>query len=294
MLHGTWQRPWSQVLWQCLGTCLYGGLVGETLQAPIKMCPFLKKYIVDEKSIKTGLSLRVFEIEFAGNVTRTVTTQWLVDSKLRGLPETGMRRHLFFRIGMVFGIWYDFQFPDLSQIIWHFDTIIRKNCTVCHFVCKIFEFFKTSFWFFLHALIFQSSGEGVSRFGSLQSVDETDGMLGFQQLSKTTNVACGVFTVIFSGGTLGSQSIWEFTRQGVFRLLSDSSGWWMPQECTAKPLFPDAFEGSWLSSLRLSWVRQEISWKNQGGCGSQNFDLSCCYKNKVEFMVGAISHDLPI
>lgn len=74
-----------------------------------KLCKLLSKCaffeeIVDEKSIKTGLSLRVFEIELAGNVTRTVTPQWLVDSKFRGLPETGMRRHLFFRIGMVFGI----------------------------------------------------------------------------------------------------------------------------------------------------------------------------------------------
>ena len=37
--------------------------MGETLQAPVQMCPFLKKYIVDEKSIKTGLSLRVMSPE---------------------------------------------------------------------------------------------------------------------------------------------------------------------------------------------------------------------------------------
>ena len=157
MLHGTWQRPWSQVLWQCLGTCLYSGLAGETLQTPVNMCPFLKKHIVDEKSIKTGLSLRVFEIEFAGNVTRTVKTQWLVDSKFRGLPETGMRRHLFVRIGMVFGVWYDFQFPDLSQFIWHLDTIIRKNCTVCHFFARYLIYLSFSKHLFDSFWIFSSS-----------------------------------------------------------------------------------------------------------------------------------------
>lgn len=179
-------------------------------------------------------------------------------------PRNWNETSSFFRIGMVFGIWYDFQFPDLSQFIWHH---YRKNCTVCHFVCKIFEFFKTSFWFFLHVLIFQSFGEGFSRFGSLQSVDETDGMLGFQQLSKTTNVACGVFTVIFSGWNIGIPKHLENLQGKAYKALRDSSGWWMPQECTAKPLFRMLLKALDYLHCDLAVQPKRYHEKNQGGIG---------------------------
>ena len=220
-----------------------------------------------------------------GYVTRTVTTPWLVDSKFRGLPETGMRRHLFFRIGiryLVFDMISSFQ-------IWvnSFDTLTplsEKNMYCLSFCLQDIWVFPNIFLILFACSHLPKLWRRFFKiWQQLQSVDETDGMLGFQQLSQTTNVACGFSRWFFRVENWDPKAF-----ENLQGLAWGSHGTQVADECrrNVQPNHSSGcfwrlltiFIATWLFSLR-DIIQIKVD-------AVLSFDLSCCYTNKVECMVG--------